>query len=185
MSRLETDVRHHLEPMLLGKSVTLDTVQQSLLATWAYKTMAMAQFANSNIPPFPRRHLEHLYTFLEPPKNMNIWSAFWGGTVTHTLPMHDYGFYDSRVIDKDHPPEAVNIPYRYSATVRIDKVAFQLVGIDDDNAVNISPGFDRGFWGDSNRYCLAHPYRQYPLAAEVPRDRRWVDEVHPAFCRHA
>lgn len=143
MSDLEASAKPLIGTIMHGTPLSLDAQSQRTLATWTFKTMAMLQFASPRLPPYPASHRQHLYASHEPPPSVFIWSARCIDTPGPTVPLVDYIFYDSSV-GRETPSPKVAGPYRYTGAIRINQVAFQLLGIDG----GILPsGFDHGYWG--------------------------------------
>jgi hypothetical protein len=122
MSRLETDARQAMLPMIWGESAVLDRDTQRTLAAWAVKTAIVADHAQSyGWEPSPmeaERH--HLAEFGEPTGTVLVWLAsrlnpppaqmyLWGGTATPAAS----GEPDPYVI--------------YGATIALGPIAFQVV----------------------------------------------------------
>lgn len=150
MSNLETAARPILEPLIHGQTCQLDGPAQQVLAKWAFKTMAMIQFTHPTSPSFPARQLQHLYDTGTVHVGIHIWCAKCEGTPSPIEPLLNFFFFDSSgTIRGPDPTPEVPVGYRYSATVRVDHVAFQLVGLDDLSGTVMDRGFDHGYWSES------------------------------------
>jgi hypothetical protein len=99
MSRLETNTRAALIPMIHGESTLLDRNAQRTLAAWALKTASVADHAQGDPwqPTSMEAERRHLAEFGEPSANVLVWLAarldpppaqiyLWGSTAIPTAP---------------------------------------------------------------------------------------------------
>ncbi|MDP1857209.1 MAG: hypothetical protein Q8K82_00980 [Gemmatimonadaceae bacterium] len=126
MSRLEQDARPFLEPMLSGRGRVLHTEGQKLVATWAYKTALMLNFA---LPASSRaataEECHFLYRHREPPPSARVFMFAYGPGAEASASYRGHPLYigESQIaaIDTGVPPNG------YIMTFSVARLGFQVV----------------------------------------------------------
>jgi hypothetical protein len=81
LNQIETAARPHLEPMITGQPVVLDSDAQRAVALWAYKTALLMQLLRpADVRVIPNERYTALYAYGRPPTDAWIWlGAVQGG----------------------------------------------------------------------------------------------------------
>jgi hypothetical protein len=81
LNQMETAARPHLEPMITGEPVELDSDAQRAVAVWAYKTALLMQLLRpENVRVIPMERYTALYADGRPPTDARVWlGAVQGG----------------------------------------------------------------------------------------------------------
>jgi hypothetical protein len=120
MSRLETEAKPLLSPMIEGKAIGLSSREQVLAATWATKTAVMLSFTHGAQPVVPASHISELFGSGEPPASTHVWIAAYEGEWS--------GWYSGDVIGIGPPSKTEGLAY--CATMVVGHLVFQVLGHD-------------------------------------------------------
>ena len=127
MSKLETDARPFLEPMMLGQTVSLSPEAQTVVATWAAKTAMMLQYVPGELPVIHPRHYTELFQKkIEPPDTCMVWASVCGREMSPPLITN---WTRSLILDTEPPPPAIQDTITgYRVTFRVNQLALQIWG---------------------------------------------------------
>lgn len=79
MSKLETDAKQFLEPMILGKEQLLSVNAQKIVASWVAMTSIVAEYTDLPRQAISESDRKLLFQMKEPPKHWNIWIGKYSG----------------------------------------------------------------------------------------------------------
>jgi hypothetical protein len=84
MSKLETQAKPILSPLILGQPSILSADSQRVIATWIVMKFMITEFYNPEVIATPQRNREFLMSNQQPPEGWQIWIAHKRGPDWHT-----------------------------------------------------------------------------------------------------
>lgn len=96
LSDVERDAKRHIEAMVNGETVSLNTNEQALVATWAGLKAILVRYSHSPPPPIDREWLEWVYKHRSVPEEWFVWVGKYDGRLPYFYEAHDIHSFELR-----------------------------------------------------------------------------------------